>query len=72
MLIENATINIQVKYFKDMAVSTGYDTKLEIEQEISKLLFSLFRQGKVVDFRIIDDDLIGIDDVTYDTKGEKQ
>lgn len=51
------TIGIQIKYSKNTEVYTSDDTKLEIEQSISKLLFSLFHQGKIVDFRIVDKDL---------------
>lgn len=55
------TIGIQLKYSKDTEVYTSYDTKLEIESEVSKLLFSLFHKGKIVDFRIVDEDILAIE-----------
>lgn len=64
------TIGIQLKYSKDTEAYTSYDTKLEIESAVSKLLFSLFHQGKLVDFRIIDEDYDGIDNVVVNEEGE--
>lgn len=64
------TIGIQIKYSNDTEAYTSYGTKLEIESAVSKVLFSLFHQGKIVDFRIVDDDYDGIDYVTINEEGE--